>query len=83
MKVVARRSRPYFKASPWELEDAEEEGIEIVENHAPRRFVIEHGTLVGMEFERLKWTDLPNGRQKIKEIYGIKNEKGYPGIFSE
>ena len=40
-KVVARRSRPYFKASPWELEDAEEEGIHIVENHAPKRFVIE------------------------------------------
>jgi len=69
VKVVARRSRPYFKASPWELEDAEEEGIEIVENHAPRRFVIEHGTLVGMEFERLQWTDLPNGRQK-SEVLG-------------
>src|SRR5258705_1181334 len=56
-KVVARRSRPYFKASPWELEDADEEGIRIVENHAPKRFVIENGKLVGMEFERLRWTD--------------------------
>ena len=55
-KVVARRSRPYFKASPWELEDAQEEGIEIVENHAPKRFVIENGRLVGMEFDRLEWT---------------------------
>ena len=44
IKVIARRSRPYFKASPWELEDAEEEGVEIVENHAPKRFVIEDGT---------------------------------------
>src|SRR5205814_1855293 len=42
VKVVARRSRPYFKASPWELEDAEEEGVEIVENHAPKRFVVEN-----------------------------------------
>ncbi len=49
-KVVARRSRQYFKASPWELDDAQEEGIEIVENHSPKRFVIENGTLVGMEF---------------------------------
>ncbi|HKC81890.1 MAG TPA: FAD-dependent oxidoreductase [Gemmatimonadaceae bacterium] len=61
-KVVARRSRPYFKASPWELEDADEEGIRIVENHAPKRFVIENGKLVGMEFERLRWTD-DNSRQ--------------------
>ena len=61
-KVVARRSRPYFKASPWELEDADEEGIRIVENHAPKRFVIEKGKLVGMEFERLRWTN-DNSRQ--------------------
>ena len=67
VKVVARRSRPYFKASPWELEDAEEEKIEIVENHAPKRFVIEKGKLVGMEFERLKWTE-NNGRQKSEVI---------------
>ncbi len=50
-KVVARRSRQYFKASPWELEDADEEGIAIIENHSPKRFVIENGTLVGMEFD--------------------------------
>ena len=63
VKVIARRSRPYFKASPWELEDAEEEGIEIIENHSPKRFVVEDGKLVGMEFERLEWTEV-NGRQK-------------------
>jgi hypothetical protein len=27
IKVMARRPRGYFKASPWELDDAEEEGI--------------------------------------------------------
>ena len=46
VKVVARKSRPYFKASPWELEDAEEERIDIVEDHSPSRFVIEDGRLV-------------------------------------
>jgi len=66
-KVVARRSRPYFKASPWELEDAEEEGIQIIENHAPKRFVVENGKLVGMEFERLEWTE-DNGRQVSKVV---------------
>ncbi|MFI5201604.1 MAG: FAD-dependent oxidoreductase, partial [Candidatus Kapaibacterium sp.] len=57
IKVMARRPRKYFKASPWELEDAEEEGIEIVINHAPKRFVMENGKLVGMEFERLEWNE--------------------------
>jgi formate dehydrogenase beta subunit len=55
IKVMARRPRGFFKASPWELEDAEEEGIEILVNHSPKRFVLEHGKLVGMEFERLEW----------------------------
>jgi len=55
VKVMARRPRQYFKASPWELEDAEEESVEIVINHAPKRFVVENGKLVGMEFERVEW----------------------------
>ncbi|HYA17164.1 MAG TPA: FAD-dependent oxidoreductase [Bryobacteraceae bacterium] len=55
IKVMARRPRAFFKASPWELDDAEEEGVEIVINHAPKRFVIENGKLTGMEFERVEW----------------------------
>jgi NADPH-dependent glutamate synthase beta subunit-like oxidoreductase/ferredoxin len=57
IKVMARRPRDFFKASPWELEDAEEENVEIVVNHAPKRFVIEEGKLVGMEFDVLEWDD--------------------------
>src|SRR5215469_4370338 len=53
VKVMARRPREFFKASPWELEDAEEEGVHILVNYAPKRFVIENGKLKGMEFERL------------------------------
>ncbi|MBU6366488.1 MAG: FAD-dependent oxidoreductase [Gemmatimonadetes bacterium] len=63
VKVVARRGRKHFKASPWELEDAEEELVEIIENHAPKRMVIEDGRLVGMEFEVLQWTEDASGRQ--------------------
>jgi formate dehydrogenase (NADP+) beta subunit len=63
VKVVARRGRKHFKASPWELEDAEEEQVEIIENHAPVRMVTENGTLVGMEFEILQWTEHADGRQ--------------------
>jgi len=67
VKVIARRSREHFKASPWELEDAEEEGIEIIENHAPKRFVVEQGKLVGMEFDRLQWVE-ENGRPKSRVL---------------
>lgn len=69
IKVMARRGRKHFKASPWELEDAEEEQVQIVENHAPRRFVLdESGRLAGMEFERVEWTESPDGRQKSTVI---------------
>jgi NADPH-dependent glutamate synthase beta subunit-like oxidoreductase/ferredoxin len=62
VKVMARRGRKHFKASPWELEDAEEEQVEIVENHIPKRLVLEGGKLVGMEFDRVEWTEAPGGR---------------------
>ena len=67
VKVMARRGRPHFKASPWELEDAEEEQVEIVENHSPRRFVVEDGKLLGMEFDRVEWYD-DGGRQKARTL---------------
>ena len=67
VKVIARRGRKYFKASPWELEDAEEEMVDIVENHAPKRFVIEKGKLVGMEFEVLRWSE-NNGKQQSEVL---------------
>ena len=57
IKVMARRPRAFFKASAWELDDAEEEGVEIVINHAPKRFIIEDGKLTGMEFDQLEWDE--------------------------
>jgi ferredoxin len=67
IKVMARRGRKHFKASPWELEDAEEEQVQIVENHAPKRFIVENGKLVAMEFDVLRWSE-GNGRQKSEVI---------------
>jgi formate dehydrogenase beta subunit len=61
IKVMARRPRQFFKASPWELDDAEEEQVQIVINHAPKRFVVEDGKLKGMEFERLEWREDEKG----------------------
>ena len=55
VKVMARKPRGYFKASDWELEDAEEENIEIIVNHSPKEFVIEDGKLVGMKFDRMEY----------------------------
>jgi NADPH-dependent glutamate synthase beta subunit-like oxidoreductase len=57
IKVMARRPRKYFKASEWELEDAEEELVEIIINYAPKSFVLENGRLTGMMFEKLEWKD--------------------------
>ena len=55
VKVMARKPRAYFKASPWELEDAEEERVEIVVNHSPRAFVVEDGQLKGMMFDQFEY----------------------------
>ena len=63
IKVMARRPRKYFKASEWELEDAEEEMVEIVINHAPKNFVVVEGKLEGMTFEKLAWSLDEAGRQ--------------------
>ncbi|HEY7498860.1 MAG TPA: FAD-dependent oxidoreductase [Vicinamibacterales bacterium] len=68
VKVIARKTRKYFKASPWELEDAEEEGVEIVENLQPVRFIIENGVLTGMEFDKFVSTETDKGLKQ--EVVG-------------
>jgi NADPH-dependent glutamate synthase beta subunit-like oxidoreductase len=55
VKVMARKPRGFFKASDWELEDAEEEAVEIVVNHSPKALVVENGKLVGMTFEQMEY----------------------------
>ena len=55
VKVMARKPRDFFKASDWELEDAEEENVEIIVNHSPKEFVIEDGRLVGMKFKQVEY----------------------------
>jgi NADPH-dependent glutamate synthase beta subunit-like oxidoreductase/formate hydrogenlyase subunit 6/NADH:ubiquinone oxidoreductase subunit I len=72
VKVMARRERQFFKASPWELEDAEEEQVDILVNHVPTRFVVE-GTgadarLRGMEFDRVEWLEDAKGKQTSRTI---------------
>ncbi len=88
IKVMARRPRKYFKASPWELEDSEEEGVDIVINHAPKSFVIEEGKLKGMLFERLEWDADAKRSQTLDTIFlaaddvilAIGQENAFPWI---
>ncbi len=72
VKVMARKPRGFFKASAWELEDAEEENVEILINHSPKEFVIEDGKLVGMKFELMEYQVDENGRIDRGTIMGEK-----------
>ncbi len=90
VKVISRRTRKYFKASPWELEDAEEEQVEILENLSPVRFIVENGTLTGMEFDKFtsreengKFIQEPAGRITLacdSVVLAIGQENAFPWI---
>jgi len=69
VKVMARKPRQFFKASDWELEDAEEENVEIIVNHSPKEFVVENGKLKGMIFELMEYV-IENGRIKDEKVTG-------------
>jgi NADPH-dependent glutamate synthase beta subunit-like oxidoreductase/ferredoxin len=62
VKVMARKPRGFFKASEWELEDAEEENVEILVNHSPKEFEFDDGKLVGMKFELMEYEVSEDGR---------------------
>ena len=69
---MARKPRDFFKASDWELEDAEEEQVEIVVNHSPKEFVLEDGKLVGMNFDQIEYNIDDNGRILDSRVTGEK-----------
>jgi formate dehydrogenase beta subunit len=72
VKVMARKPREFFKASAWELRDAEEENVEILVNHSPKEFVIEDGKLVGMKFELMEYKIDENGHIDRGTVTGEK-----------
>jgi formate dehydrogenase beta subunit len=90
VKVISRRTRKYFKASPWELEDAEEEQVEILENLSPVRFIVDNGKLTGMEFDKFtsreengKFIQEPAGRVILpcdSVVLAIGQENAFPWI---
>ncbi|HEY3940382.1 MAG TPA: FAD-dependent oxidoreductase [Bryobacteraceae bacterium] len=88
IKVMARRPRKFFKASSWELEDSEEEGVEILINHAPKNFVVDGGRVKGMMFERIEWDREAKRSQVIDTVFlpaddvilAIGQENAFPWI---
>jgi NADPH-dependent glutamate synthase beta subunit-like oxidoreductase len=70
VKVMARKPRGFFKASEWELEDAEEESVAIIVNRSPREFVIENGRLAGMRFDKMEYDIDAHGGITAERVVG-------------
>ena len=94
VKVMARKPRQFFKASAWELDDAEEENVQIMVNHSPKAFVISNGKLAGMLFEQMEYE--MQGERILSErvvgevilecddvILAIGQENAFPWIESD
>ncbi|WP_135077745.1 FAD-dependent oxidoreductase [Terasakiella sp. SH-1] len=64
VKAIVRSTYDEMKSSPWEREDAMEEGVEIIPNHTPLRYVIEDGKFIGVEFERVE-TQWDKGKRNL------------------
>ena len=62
--VTVRSPRADMKASDWEIEDAEREGIPILDNHSPKEFLRENGRLTGVVFEKMR-AEYVDGRRKL------------------
>jgi NADPH-dependent glutamate synthase beta subunit-like oxidoreductase len=65
VKVIVRSGFEEMKASPWEKEDAQHEGIPILNYLVPKEFVIRNGRLGGMVFEKVKAEYDANGRRNL------------------
>ena len=68
VKVMARKPRSFFKASAWELEDAEEEHVEIIVNRVPKSFVVANGRLAGMLFDKMEYDVDATGRITAERV---------------
>ncbi len=65
VSVIVRSGFDEMKASPWEKEDAQHEGITILNFMAPKAFVHEDGKLTGMLFEHVAAQYDANGRRSL------------------
>src|SRR5262245_43306290 len=65
VKVIVRSGFDEMKASPWEKEDAQHEGIPILNFLVPKTFVISNGKLTGMTFEKVKAVYDEKGKRNL------------------
>jgi NADPH-dependent glutamate synthase beta subunit-like oxidoreductase len=65
VKVIVRSGFDEMKASPWEKEDAQHEGIPILNYLVPKTFEHTNGKLTGMTFEKVKAVRDDKGRRSL------------------
>ena len=65
VKVIVRSGFEEMKASPWEKEDAQHEGIPILNFLVPKEFRHDNGKLTGMVFEKVKAEYDDKGRRSL------------------
>ncbi len=65
VKVIVRSGFEEMKASPWEKEDAQHEGIPILNYLVPKSFTHQNGKLTGVMFEKVKVEYDPKGRRNL------------------
>ncbi|MFZ4809282.1 MAG: FAD-dependent oxidoreductase [Hyphomicrobiaceae bacterium] len=63
--VTVRSPRKDMKASDWEIEEAEHEGVPILDNHNPKEFLVENGRLVGVRFEKMRAEYGADGKRSL------------------
>jgi NADPH-dependent glutamate synthase beta subunit-like oxidoreductase len=65
VKVIVRSGFEEMKASPWEKEDAQHEGIPILNYLVPKTFEHKNGKLTGMTFEKVKAVFDDKGKRSL------------------
>ena len=70
VKVIVRSGFEEMKASPWEKEDAQHEGIPILNYLVPKAYIHQNGKLTGMTFEQVKAEYDADGRRKLVPVGG-------------
>lgn len=65
VNVFVRSPKQEMKASDWEIEEAEMEGIPIHENHVPKAYLVEDNRLVGMRFQLVRPEYDEHGKRKL------------------
>jgi NADPH-dependent glutamate synthase beta subunit-like oxidoreductase len=76
VKVVVRSGFDEMKASPWEREDAQHEGVDILNFLVPQEFRHDGGRLTGVSFQKVQAEYDERGRRSLVPT-------GEPDVFIE